>query len=352
MKQILVLFELRISKNLTIIYWSFEMSWYQSMTKIGTIPDPKGIPDPEFAFPATVHWMRALRILVEDMTVNPNFIEKFYDHVKPRKMSEQQINTIFGQLLYAVNLCSALRSFKSINHKADIAEVGIVTWYYGIYASANAMVIAQSGTFEQNHTKTANSWDRQIAQNNLIPPPFDLRVSTLVEKICKIELSSLYSGSPYELASFEPVSKVDAIGAVNAYLSGSTKWWREKFSDELLNSKEFKKQKLVNFRKKVAQQIRNQRLNGKVVGFMHQAFRYRGKANYRDSMYLGHGTYKNSKLAKFDADLSKVLEFFVSAAGEFCSRRMDKQCWNDILNDIESNRSFSLSPKVLLRERI
>ena len=326
------------------------MSWHQSMLKKGTIFDPKGIPNPEFACRATVNWMRGLSILMDGITNDPDFLIKFYDNVRPVQMSEQKVNTIFGQLLYAIHQCSALRSFQSVANKADIAEVGIVTWYYGIYACANAMLLAKSDTFKDNHTGTANVWFKQIAANNLIPHPFDLRVSTLTKKECKLELQNLYSGPKFNLAGDEPLDENEAIGAIHAYLSGSTVWWREtRHSEVIRKSNEFKNLNVNDFRTKKARELLDKKLEKSVVGFLHQAFRYRGKANYRDSMYLGHGKHKKTMLNNFDKDLSKVLETFSTAAGEFCSRRLGKKWWNYFMDDIEKHHSFSLSPKKIWR---
>ena len=57
-----------------------------------------------------------------------------------------------------------------------------MTWYYGVYAAASAMVAAQDGSFQDEHTGTAGAWDRQIAAHGLIMPPFDTRISTLIKK--------------------------------------------------------------------------------------------------------------------------------------------------------------------------
>lgn len=39
---------------------------YDRIIKQGTINEPGGKPDPQFAQPSTVNWMRALRILIHD----------------------------------------------------------------------------------------------------------------------------------------------------------------------------------------------------------------------------------------------------------------------------------------------
>ena len=50
------------------------------------------------------------------------------------------------------------------------------------------------------------------------------------------------------------------------------------------------------------------------IGFMHCAFRYRGKANYRDALYLSYGSRDPSHAARFVKDLAFVAEAFVLLA--------------------------------------
>ena len=50
---------------------------------------------------------------------------------------------------------------------------------------------------------------------------------------------------------------------------------------------------------------------------MHQAFRYRGKANYRDALFLTYEAQVGTVLDGFIADLETVLTAFLTAAGHF-----------------------------------
>ncbi|MBB2789250.1 UNVERIFIED_ORG: hypothetical protein GGD43_004474 [Rhizobium esperanzae] len=50
---------------------------YDRIVRQGTINEPEGKPDPQFALPSTVNWMRALRLLVEQQ---PNVDFASADH--------------------------------------------------------------------------------------------------------------------------------------------------------------------------------------------------------------------------------------------------------------------------------
>ncbi len=324
------------------------MSLYKRLTETGTLSEPEGVPEPRFALPSTVNWMRALALLVDEEDINPTTAMSFYSSkVSPRRAIEQEENTTLEQLLFALHQCSALHALQALPSKTDVARVGIITWYYGIYGAASAMVAAQTGSLQDSHIKTAKTWDCQIASRSLIMSPFDTRITTLVKKDAERELVNLLTVSKFNLASSLPKSKDEALGASHAYLSGNAKWWRERIQEDVKKSRDFISLGVLNFRTKAAQQLLNRRLSNYSMGFLHQAFRYRGKANYREALYLGYGKSIETILTGYIDDLSKVLDAFVTCAGVFCSRRLGKGVWDEFIDDVEQNRAFSISPHVL-----
>lgn len=320
------------------------MPLYKRITETGTISEPKGVPDPVFALPSTVNWMRGLAMRVESQGIDYGFSKSFYSSVSKRNACELQINTILEQLLFALHQCSALHALRQIPRKSDIARVGIVSWYYGVYAAASAMVAAKDGSFQDDHTTTAVVWDRQIAAGNLIAHPFDFRITTLVKKDADEELKTSLTTDRFDLARQPPQSPDEAYAACHAYLSGSVNWWRWRTEEDLKSSRDFKELGVEDFRSKAAKELRDRRLNNKTVGFLHQAFRYRGKANYREALFLGFGTNTETILNTYIDDISNVLDAFVCQAGIFCSRRLGKSVWSEFVNDLENGRAFSLSP--------
>jgi len=52
----------------------------------GTLSDPGGVPDPTYALPGTLNWMRALAILVDASTITPDTTQQHSahnDHANP-----------------------------------------------------------------------------------------------------------------------------------------------------------------------------------------------------------------------------------------------------------------------------
>ena len=323
------------------------MSLYKRIAETGTLSEPKGVPNPIFALPSTINWMRGLRLIVEHHGTDPRTAKVFYGAVSRRTASTHEENTVLEQLLFALHQCSALHALRSVPHKADVARVGIVTWYYGVYAAASAMVTAQDGSFQDNHTRTAGAWDRQIAARRLIIPPFDWRVTTLIKKDANLELATMLTVPRFVLHGAAPSTRDEAFGACHAYLSGSADWWRQKTEEDVRNSPEFRDLNVSDFRKAAASKLRDKRLSGRSIGFIHQASRYRGKANYREALFLGYGPSINETLAYYIDDLSKVLDAFVTSAGVFCGRRLGKTVWDGFTEDLEHKRAFSTSPAAL-----
>jgi hypothetical protein len=250
-------------------------------------------------------------------------------------------------LLFALHQCSALHALKAVPRKADVSRIAIVAWYYGIYAAASAMVAAQDGSFQDDHSGTARVWDQQIAARGLAVTPFDFRLTSLVKKTSNYELSALLAGGKFNLAGTPPTNVHEAHSAAIAYLSGNADYWRWRVEEDLRTSREFRTGGFSDFRSSAAKELRDGRLGSRSIGFLHQAFRYRGKANYREALFLGYGKMIETQLANYVDDLTTVLDAFVTMAGAFCARRLGKAVWNEFHSDLEQHRAFTVGPSAV-----
>jgi hypothetical protein len=313
---------------------------YDRIIKQGTINEPGGKPDPQFTLPSTVNWMRAMRILIEDTGINFASADDFYRQQSKRTMDVLVENTVLEQLFLGLHHLSALEQFRSGTKASDYARVGILAWYYGITNAASAMTAAQSGSFQEDHAGTARLWDTEITARGFAIAPFNWRVSSLVEKTYRPEIAAYKSGSTDKLLS-KPTTKTEALGAAAEYLSGSASWhvWRAK--EDLMKSADFKALGVGDFRTKDAREIRDSRLSRKSIGFVHQASRYRGKANYREALFLAYGTNTETYLAGFVDDLAVVLRGFLAMAGAFSRRKLGKALWSEFVADVDAKRTFS-----------
>jgi hypothetical protein len=326
---------------------------YQRLVKnasgcAGTLSEPQGTPEPRFALQGTVNWMRALAILVTDSGIDWPSMDAFYAvHVtRAVTLSQPAVNTAFEQLLMSLHHLASLQAMVRAKSDHDFARIAVMAWYYGIYCAASAMVAAKDGSLQDDHSSTANQWDHQIAASGLIPRPFNFRLTTMVKKDAASQIVMIRNGSRFDINS-RPICVNDAIGACASYLSGTREYRESQITDELKNG-EMKKLNLSDFRTSRAKQLRDARLGARSLGFVHQAFRYRGKANYRDALFLTYEAQVGNVLDGFIADTVTVLRAFLTAAGAFCSHRLSGADWRAFVTDLNQHLTLAVMPRDVL----
>ena len=325
-----------------------EMSLDTRLMKAGTLSEPKGYSEPAYSLPAMINWMRAMAIMVEAERKRGARAGCLYAHTHPKLMSENVQNTIFAQLLFALHDLSALRAIKESRNRVDVVRAGVISWYYGIYAAASAMMTALDHSFVDSHAATAKVWNRQIVEIGLMPPPFDVQISSLIRKIAERERVRLLKGKKVILAVTNPRTILEARACNVSHLSGTVKWLREAAENEVKKSTKFKELCVSDFKTKKAQEMRDEYLKKKkTIGFLHQAYRYRGKTNYRDAIFLSYGNFDDARVLGHLNDLTIVLEDFIFLSGAYCSRRFGKKVWNEYVSDLDKNCKFTLMPSSL-----
>jgi hypothetical protein len=178
---------------------------YERIIGQGTINEPEGKPDPQFALPSTVNWMRALRLLVGNPRIDFMTASTFYASQGKRAMDRLVENTVLEQLFLGLHHLSALQQLGGVTSSADVARIGILAWYCGISNAASAMTAAQDGSFQEDHAGIARVWDSAIAARGLAMGPFGWRVSSLLEKTFKPEVDS-YRGSSGDSLLSQPTT--------------------------------------------------------------------------------------------------------------------------------------------------
>jgi hypothetical protein len=316
---------------------------YDRIIGQGTINEPGGKPEPLFALPSTVNWMRALHILAENLPIDFTTATTFYRAQSRRAMDDLVVNTTLEQLFLSLHHLSSLHQLCKVSPVADIARIGILAWYYGISNAASAMIAAQDGSFQEDHAGTARIWDSAIASRGLGMEPFGWRVSSLVERTFEQEVA-VYRGACTGSLQVQPKTLAAATAAATGYLSGSAKWYAWLETERVRESREFRALNVTNFRTHAARELRDTRLRSRTMGFVHQAFRYRGKANYREALFLAYGRTTETTLAGFVDDQAVVLKAFVAMAGAFAGKKLGAQLWTEFLADVAANRAFSVDP--------
>ena len=144
-----------------------------------------------------------------------------------------------------------------------------------------------------------------------------------------------------------PESHDSAFGACISYLKGTAKWEKEILEERMKKDKEFKSLGVSNFRKKVAREYRDRKLQGKGTAFLHQAFRFRGKANYRDAIYLSYGKENTAGISDIISNLLISLRSFLMMSCHHSERRVERGAWFEFYSDIENYSSLGVDCEVI-----
>jgi hypothetical protein len=320
-------------------------SLYSRLQTYGTLTEaPRDVPDARFALPSTIHWMRALAILTADQNVSFAAGRIFYAKVHARGVPDRELNTVCEQLLFVLNQIAGLHALTSAPNKADVARTAIVAWYYGVYSAASAMTAAMDGSFQDNHAETARKWQERFPANDLAMYPFADYLSSLVPGVVNTELAPVRARGRHSLVN-KPTTVKEAWGCCAEYLSGTAGWERWNIEERVRETSAFKALGVSDFRTKAARELRDSWHARRGIGFLHQASRYRGKANYRDAIFLAYGASVPSQLSGFVDDLLVVLKAFAAMAGAYCSLRIGKVAWTEFVDDLERKKAISVSPK-------
>jgi len=299
-----------------------------------------------FAFRGTINWMRALAIVCEKK-ISDESIKEFYKDVQRRKEKDVLDLKVFENLLMAIHNLHSLQSINRYEQNPyNVVRTQVVNWYYLIYYTSSAMCTAKSGSISETHTGTSKIFQNDLVDSSLIMSPFDLSISTLVEKDYKKEITDLRDGNSYDLNTL-PTTLNEAFGSIYSYLQGTAGYKKWQAEEELFKSKEFKKLGVENFRTKLARELRDAKLEKGFVNFLTQAFRYRGKAHYRDSVFFSYGADNSEQVEQFLKDLEVVGVSFLKMASFYCSQRVKKSSWESYVEDLQENLRFEFDMSIL-----
>ena len=116
------------------------------------------------------------------------------------------------------------------------------------------------------------------------------------------------------------------------YLSGTKTREVDIIKERLKNDK-----KLNSFRTNEAKALRDSKLKGSQFNFMSCAFRYRGKANYRDGIYISYGARNIANGSEFLEALSFTSRFAFVCSLAFVTHRIGEQKTKRFIDDISIN---------------
>lgn len=309
-------------------------------------------PNHHFATLGTINWMKALKVCCENERLNYSNIRSFYDGIRPSNSIgiEQEVAS-FEYLVFGLHYLSAMKEFGKVECKTAIIRSAIITWYYSIYYCTKAMLVASTGNEAETHSKIAKMFHSDLVSKGKILDPFHWTIESLVPNDYKAEIEALKNGNPYD-TNTSPQNEYEAKGVLLSYLNGTAKRESEISQVNIKKSKEFKALNVNDFRKKVARELRDNQLKNKKVNFLNQSFRFRGKANYRDGIYL---TFDNNYISEdvmdtFLDDLTVVAQAFTLMSYEFVRKSVRRMSWENFCEDYNKNNKIMLDFDVLIHD--
>jgi uncharacterized protein (UPF0332 family) len=297
-------------------------------------------PTPRFAFQGTVNWMRGLAILTENHFSYEN-LSQFYQLVQRRGANEEADALAYEYLTMSLHNVSAINSMEQIENSYAIVRSAIIAWYYASYYAAKAMLAASSGTDPQTHAAAGKIWQSELVDAQLVKLPFNLSISDITPSHVKEVMSNLRDGNTHDL-TIEPTNREMALGAAYSYLKGTTEYEQWRFEEQVKDIPAYKQGGFNNFRSNAAKALRDAKLRPAHVNFLVQAFRYRGKANYRDAIYLSYGRNDTDRVRQFVSDLGVVSSAFSLMAAHYIAKRVVRNDWKSFAGDISEHAKFDL----------
>jgi hypothetical protein len=298
-------------------------------------------PTPRFAFQGTVNWMRALSIYTGGDQFSHESLRNFYLSVQRRPANKAGDTLALECLTMAMHNVSALDSMVRIENPYPIVRSAIVSWYYATYYSSKAMLAASSGSDPQTHASAGKIFQSEIVGRGLVKRPFDLSITNLIPLNINSEPDSLRSGNTHDLNTL-PEDEEMAFGALCSYLKGTAEYEQWRLEEQVKSSSEYRRGGFNDFRTNAAKALRDVKLSPANVNYLVQAFRYRGKANYRDAIYLSYGSDQSDRLNQFVEDLCAVSGAYTLMAAHYLARRIVRSDWVSFIEDIGTYAQFDL----------
>jgi hypothetical protein len=300
-----------------------------------------GNPNPAFALMGSLNWMRSLALLTQatDLSAKVDEIARKASWKRERDPNVQDV--AFEKLFLAQSYRAAVQAMTAVENPNDVARAAIVSWYYCTYFASQAMLAVAGQSVPEEHARTARVWLNQFVSGPsrpLVPYPFDLCVSTLVKKAADTECVQLRRETGQNVNT-RPATVDEAHDAHVSYLKGSAGFYREKEEGKIRSSREFSDGGYSDFRKKDAREHRDRILAKRSVGFLDMAIRYRGKANYRDAIFLCYGNA--APMADFVNDAASVANAYYRMAERWVSHRLPLDDWTHFLEDLQSNSKLT-----------
>lgn len=291
--------------------------------------------DGAFILQSTVSWAAALRFSIESRhgSTPAEQFNSCRDHFRPQQVKRgpaEKQGELYCLLFHSLTSATTLITLDSSEAgRPWMYPTTIVAWYYAHYHAIRAAAFARGLAPADTHTslmKTINSGLRRQ-----LPHPYNMLATHNGDGTYRAELPDVPEAKSAQLVrKFDGTADM-AHGMLLDYLTGTAKREREDVEERIKKKKE-----AVDFRSKAAKELRNKQLQGE-INVMHCAFRYRGKANYRDPLNLTYGTRETQDYRSFLQHLVVSARFAFICGLAFAERTYGADCTAHFVDDLNHN---------------
>jgi hypothetical protein len=297
--------------------------------------------DPQFTLPSTLNWIRSLRFEIDaehgtdPQTIFDSCRTWFRRSFNPGSAGGNT-GTVYSSLFRSATNAISLMSLASLCSSAGgvplVYPGAVIWWYYAYYGAVQAMLSTHGqGRGPDSHRATMNVFGATLRTR--LPHPLNMVATWQQDELYNCTLPCFPNARSTSLIDTFTSDRQQSQGMLLGYLSGTVRREVEEAKQDIK-----RKSHLPDFRSKAARQERNKRLSNSLsqINFMHCAFRYRGKANYRDAIYIAyghHGIHDDS----FLDDLMVTAKYSFLCALAYTDRIMGSRKTRKFLSDLDRN---------------
>lgn len=301
-------------------------------------------PNPQFAALSTANWARSLAVEIvaehgASATEQFQSCKALFD-LQPKKSAAPASAAVFEPLFSSLTCSLAVTSaalperVRSLDWSLPVLIVG---WYYTHYTAVRAMAVAAGTVPQDTHSGTIGVFGGNLVGR--MPHPLNMcaRWVKNEEFDCRFPVYPEATRADQQLNGTFSATRPEARANLLAYLNGEAGRQVEGVKERLLRELRKEQPRLKDFRTKAAREARDERLKRLDVNFMHCAYRYRGKANYRDAIYLTYGSQPLTERDRLAAALATSAQFAFLCALAFVRRRVGTKNTRSFVEDVSRN---------------
>jgi hypothetical protein len=293
--------------------------------------------EPQLALQSTVNWARSLAFEIA-AEHGGSLRQQYHSCLRRFRTNTQGGGSQLATPAIFEPLFSTLTNALSVvSHATD--EPGprpwalpgvIVSWYYSTYTAMRSMLAASGVDAPETHGGVMNSVGATLRSR--LPHPLNMLARWQRNEEFSKELPDYPGVGSRDLTTAFSETRQCAQEMLLGYLSGTRQREVDKVKERLR-----KAHRLQDFRAKNAREIRDKALRSQVYNFMHCAFRYRGKANYRDAIYIAYGSRDLPHSDDFLRALAVSSKFAFVCALAFLTHRLGAARPREFVADVAAN---------------